>query len=383
MTSNAHQDHLLPYSPQTAIDLAQEADRGAPRKLWRWLYPLWEVEIPGTRIVRRDLEPLEAAMLRAMRDGQVHAATDLAMLLGIDQALLDRLIATQIRIGHMTREGDSLALARLGTNSLRDGISYRREEGGSGTVYFDAFTLTPLPEQYGRAMLLAPEDRDLPAAQRFLAPLVARDWELAALKPVVTSRVLPNVQPRPLFLPLYLVRTATGACVTLTAARDRRDPFFEECLKAALASDPFLPSALSMEVKEEREALGTWLLQRHLGSARLVLTPGGEWRAQIAPEHWQRGVGGLALDRLGAYDLVPDTTGGQACLRLWCEERNLRREAADLQIRALLVRATTLPKVELMAKIARLEVRLELRDAPVAAAAPAESGGRKKRASRG
>ncbi len=336
---NEH-DYLLPYSPLTALDLLDEAGTEQPLYLWRLLYPVWIVEVPGTRIVRRDLAPFEAAILHLVREGGAQTATDLAAMLGIDADLLDRVLTVQQRVGHLGRDSAGrLTLGRLGANSLRDGVSYRREEGANGTMIFDAFSHTPLPDMYGPEMLLTADQLDQPAATRFLIPLCARPWDSAALRPVVTTRTLPEVTPRAAFLPLYLVETTRpGSRVACTATPDRLDTTLSASIAGALKQDAFLAAALTYDVAVARATASAWLTQRGLLTASVTRTADGEWRAELSPDLVKRGHGGMSIARLGTYELIQDPAGGVVCLRMWCADRALRRAAAEEQSKAQLVR---------------------------------------------
>ncbi len=329
-------DYLLPYSPLTALDRLDEAGNGQPLYLWRLLYPVWIVEIPGTRIVRRDLAPFEATILHAVREGGAQTTADLAAMLGIDADLLDRVLLVQQRIGHLGRDSAGrLTMGRLGANSLRDGVSYRREEGANGTMIFDAFTQTPLPDMYGPEMLITTDQLDQPAAARFLIPLCARHWDNAALRPVITSRTLPEVTPRAAYLPLYLVET-TGPknSVACTATPDRIDTTLSTIIATAKKQDAFLAAALTYDIAVARATASAWLTQRGLLTASVTRTAGGEWRAELPPDLLKRGQGGMSLARLGTYELIQDPAGGVVCLRIWCADRTMRHAAAEAQVKA-------------------------------------------------
>jgi hypothetical protein len=303
------------------------------------MFPLHQVSVRGRQRLAEDFEELEWLFVRAIRYAWVQDVAALRAFYGLDEHLARFVVEALKDIGHLVEGEDGrLRLTPLGRQSLADERRYQEFEGRQ-VLYFDAYTCHPLPHRYYRLRFFAPgelEDRDRalysfePWRPEALDELLHRpDRDQYNVADEVQS--LEELRVDVAYLPMHIVEAALDddgrVLRVFTNVRGRRDAFFE----SLLAEHPRIVDPLRDDARSPQEVMG-WGLQRFDLSDqdyRLQRTPGGEWRVCV-PEWWlssARPDGMQRLADLGEYLLAADY-----CVRVWSEDRGLRRRAACVKL---------------------------------------------------
>ena len=359
------------YPSRRALENAATIPDVRPLRLFPVLWPLWQVEISASVHDPQAYEVLDHFLVRAIAEGRLHTADELAAFFSLPAVLVRRCLDFLAAIGHLTVDdtavaGGRVALTPLGVESWRAGVRYVAKESRQ-RLMFERFTGRPFPRAYydGKIAVLPtptiPEDR-APGYTRFRALFDATPLRPGAVAALAgrADRAAFNV-PAALgpiqelgttegYLPCYLIETAAHGLLAYTAVSDDRDPFLAEVCREVdsarmliEAEDPGVPL----------DIWTAWLARFAHGTGTVRQTPAGLWRVVLPRSSF--GAGKVALYRLGSFELSKNHIA-----QLWCEDRDLRRDALLDRALALTSRRTITTIAQLLDAVAPAARSLEV-----------------------
>ncbi|MWA01930.1 hypothetical protein F8568_016430 [Actinomadura sp. LD22] len=328
------------YDPARALEDAAARPGVRPTHLHRIGLPLYAVEIEAFVDDRQPYDLLDRFVGRAIADAGLRTVPQIAAFLGLDEAMVDRVLRFLGGVGHVVSRPDgTLALTDLGARSVRDDARYVPKRDRQ-KLYFDGVSGEPLPAAYyGRKVVVwdaaqaagqkrhrlldhARPYRD-DALQRLAARPDRRDFNVPDELRQLTFQALGNA-----YLPCYVVRTRTEqgpSLLAYSAVSDASDEHLERLCRGW----PALAHALALsDSGDVRADFGGWLAERDIDPAHLSWTADGALRLTLPADRYTAAParpgrkGTFALIRLGSY-----VTPRSHVLQLWCDDPRLRREA--------------------------------------------------------
>ncbi|MEU4426233.1 hypothetical protein AB0F81_36900 [Actinoplanes sp. NPDC024001] len=208
-----------------------------PKKIIPLLLPMWAAEVTATVRESQPYDVLDRYLCRAIAEAGLVDTAGLAEFLGVEPSLVSRAERFLAGIGHLRRDGDTLALTDLGRQSIADGRRYQLARGRRLVLRFDGFTGAPVPYAgANRFTWLTVPELTQPDGTRFepvpgAGALPGSAVEGLLSRPDVaefTGPAVPvtadQVEVRPLWLPAYLVECEDEPLV-FGAAVDGPDPY--------------------------------------------------------------------------------------------------------------------------------------------------------------
>jgi hypothetical protein len=352
------------YPAGWAVERALDVPGVRPTRLFRVLWPLWQVEAAAERWEEQTYDIVDRFVVRGIREGGLRRVGELSEFFGLPGTLVERCLDFLERIGHMERDGDVVRLTDLGVRSATAGVRLARTEDRL-RLLVDRFTHRPLPREHydpSVAVLAAPSDvverwgfRALFSAEPFRVGFV----DELANRPDRAAYNLPLGLENPRvvsvsdgYLPAHLVEIAGGDLLAFTKVSSGRDAFLESVCRQAAGVRNLLDEPAGAS---PREIWIEWAAdeQRH-GLAEIAQLESGLWRATFGADVFGEGPMKLGLTRLGSFDVFRDHF-----IQLWCDDEELRRRALlDRAVPSVNYRART--ATELLEQVAALAHRLEV-----------------------
>lgn len=358
------------YDAARALEDAAVLPGIRPVRLHRIGLPLFAVEIDALIDDRQPYDLLDRFVGRVIADAGLRTAPEIAGFLGLDEAMVDRVLRFLGGVGHVASRPDgTVALTGLGVRSVRDETRYVPKRDRQ-KLYFDGVLGEPLPAAYyGRKVVVwdaaqAAEQKwyhrmshacafQGDALRRLASRPDRRDFNVPDELRELTFHSLGNA-----YLPCYVIRTQTPrgpSLLTYSAVAETRDEHLERiCLDW-----PALTATLDAgDSGDARAEFGSWLAERDIDPAHLQWTGGQTLRLTLPASRFavrpgaRRGT--FALVRVGSY-----VTPRSHVLQLWCDDVRLRRRAV---LERALVRVTASRNIdgaEAEAFLGRLCTQLE------------------------
>ncbi|SPT57077.1 hypothetical protein [Actinomadura madurae] len=360
------------YDAARAVEDAASLPGTRPVRLHRLALPLFAVEIDALIEERQPYDLLDRFVGRAIAEAGLRTVPEIATFLGLDEAMVDRVLRFLGGVGHIAGLPDgTFALTDLGARSVRDDTRYVPKRDRQ-RLYFDGVLGEPLPAAYyGRKVVIwdtaeAAEQRwhhrmshacpfRNDALQRLAERPDRRDFNIPDELREVTFRALDNA-----YLPCYVIRTLTPrgpSLLVYSAVSDTRDEHLERLCLGWPALIGTLDAGESGDVRAE---FGGWLAERDIDPAQLQWTDAGTLRltlpaARFNPRTATAGrKGTFALIRLGSY-----VTFHSHVLQLWCDDPRLRRKAVLERTLNRVTASRKLGAAEAEDFLARLSAQLE------------------------
>jgi hypothetical protein len=328
------------YDAARAVEDAAALSGTRPVRLHRIALPLFAVEIDALIEERQPYDLLDRFVGRAIAEAGLRTVPEIAAFLGLDEAMVDRVLRFLGGAGHIAGLPDgTFALTDLGARSVRDDTRYVPKRDRQ-KLYFDGVLGEPLPAAYyGRKVVVwdtaqATEQKwhrlmshacafRNDALQRLAERPDRRDFNVPDELREVAFRALDNA-----YLPCYVIRTLTPrgpSLLAYSAVSDTRDEHLERLCLGWPALTGTLGSGDSGDVRAE---FGGWLAERDIDPARLQWTDAGTLRVTLPAARFD--VRTAAGARKGTFPLVrvgSYMTFRSHVLQLWCEDPRLRRKA--------------------------------------------------------
>ncbi|MFD0689829.1 hypothetical protein [Actinomadura fibrosa] len=364
------------YHSARALEDAASLPGVRPVRLHRIGVPLFAVEIGALVEDRQPYDLLDRFVGRAIAEAGLRTVPDIAGFLGLDEAMVDRVLRFLGGVGHVVVQPDgTLALTRLGLRSVHDDTRYVPKRDRQ-RLYFDGIVGEPLPAAYYERKVVvwdAAEAREQKwhrlmehacafrhdSLQRLAARPDRRDFNLPDELSEVTFESLSNA-----YLPCYVIRTVTPAGPSLlmySAVPETRDEHLAALSRAWPALTGTLDAGDSGDVRAE---FGGWLADRDIDPSHLQWTDSGTLRLTLPPARFAdaradngrraNGKGAFTLTQLGSY-----TAARSHVLQLWCDDPRLRREAVLERATNRVIASRKLSAAEAEAFLTRLCAQLE------------------------
>jgi hypothetical protein len=341
---------LIRYPEERALEDAVYRLGVMPTRLFALLLPAWRVEIEATVTDGEPYELIDRYLGRAIAEGGLRTAADLARFLALDDVLVDRALRFLGAIGHITVADGRIALTDLGLRSVREKVRYVVTRKDRRKLYFDAFGSRPLTRPYydsrtvtflsGAALRQATERGEGPRFQLLVSTFGFRPEALTELfrhadrdrynLPAGIDTPSQLGAPECVHLPMYVIRAIErnhqGTYVrylAYTQAGDEADADIGEICERT----PEIRSALETAERDSRARTdGTaraaaWLADRGLGRHRPELTPDGMWRITLPGSAFD-GKGPVPMSKLGSFVIL-----GGDFFHVWCTDQRVRRRA--------------------------------------------------------
>lgn len=237
-------EHLL-YSYQRAID--EVLNLGAiPYRLFRILYPVWQVQIEGRQRIARNYEEVEYFIERGIHEVGLRTVAELSAFYGLETDYIQKLVDFLHAIGHIQERQGSLHLTKLGMDSVAEETFFEEHET-SAILYFDGLGSRLLSRaHYNIPMYPNPPDDqyfyclDLFAATwdntelEFILSLPEPDRKQYDLPDTITQ--IEQIGQEPVYMPIYIVHCRSNNDVDLptylvfSRIRGRRDEIIEKVI---------------------------------------------------------------------------------------------------------------------------------------------------------
>ncbi|MEU4823017.1 hypothetical protein AB0H37_14175 [Actinomadura sp. NPDC023710] len=356
------------YDPARALEDAAALPGVRPVRLHRIGLPLFAVEIDALFDERQPYDLLDRFVGRAIAEAQLRTVPEIAGFLGLDEAMVDRVLRFLGGVGHVASRPDgTVALTGLGVRAVRDDTRYVAKRDRQ-KLYFDGVIGEPLPAAYygRRVVVWSPEQADDQKWHRLMTHACAfRNDALARLasRPDRRDFNIPDELREVAFrstshayLPCYVLRTETPrgpSLLTYTAVSEGHDEHLEKLCREWPALTAILNAGDSDDV---RAAFGPWLVERDIDPARLSWTADGTLRLTLPSADFAAGgrKGTFSIVRLGSY-----VTARSHVLQLWCDDRSLRGQAVLERALARVTASRNIQPAEAEAFLNRLCTRLE------------------------
>jgi hypothetical protein len=352
------------YPAGWAVERALDVPGVRPTRLFRVLWPLWQVETAAEKLEEQTYDIVDRFVVRGVGEGGLRRAGELSEFFGLPRTLVERCLDFLERIGHVERDGDVVRLTELGARSATAGIRLARTEDRL-RLLVERFTHQPLPrEHYDPSVAVLPAPSEAVERLGFRALFSAEPFRVGFVNELASrlDRAEYNLpvgleNPRVLalsdgYLPTYLVETDGRDLLAFTKVGTGRDAFLESvCRQAAgvrnLLDEPAgaSPSEIWTEWAADKQGYGL---------ASIAQLESGLWRATFGADVFGEGAKKLGLTRLGSFAVFRDHF-----IQLWCDDEQLRQRALlDRTVPSVNFRAQTAG--ELLEQVAVLGRRLEI-----------------------
>lgn len=350
-----------------------------PISLSAVLLPVHEVEVRATTRTGRPYGLIDKFIERAIAETRAATIAEIAEVLDLQPALVERAVRVLRRIGHLPAHNDALELTNLAWQSLRDDICYEERREDRRKIYFDGYRCEPLHRRhYGQATsllnhaeataLVQQDERFsmLPVLHQFHRSALddlARRADRAEFNLPISLEDPQDVQPVYVFLRLYVVHArARGGSVRYLAYAPDAGMEYDEHLSELCSTEPditgFLESAAPLIDTQER-TIRNWLGRKGLTGIEPMRHPDGSWQVDLPAEEF-RPSGRRHESSVGSFlDLW------KVAVRVWCEDPGVRQRALMERTRMILRRARYCPE-ELPDLVRHLGAQLEHPDLDVA-----------------
>lgn len=360
------------YDPARALEDAAARPGVRPVRLHRIGLPLFAVEIDALVDDRRPYDLLDRFVGRAIAEAGLCTVPEIAGFLGLDEAMVDRVLRFLGGVGHVAvRPDGTVALTGLGIRSVRDGVRYVPKRDRQ-KLYFDGVLGEPLPAAYyGRKVVVWDKaqaigqrrhrlmDRACAFRNDALRRLAERpdrgDFNVPDELREVTFRSLDEA-----YLPCYVIRTRTAAgrsVLAYSAVSEAHDDHLTRLCRAWTTLTAVLDGGDSGDVRAE---FADWLAERDIDPARLQWTGAETLRLTLPASRFTAGPvpgrrgGAFSLVRVGSY-----VTPRSHVLQLWCDDPSLRRRAVLERALSRVTASRTIDTAETEDFLARLCAQLE------------------------
>lgn len=341
---------LIRYPEERALEDAVYRLGVTPTRIFALLLPVLRVEIEATVTDGEPYELIDRYLGRAIAEGGLHTAAEMASFLALDEVLVDRALRFLTAIGHITVADGRIVLTELGQRSVRDKVRYVVTRKDRRRLYFDAFGSRPLTRPYydsrtvtflsGAALREATERGDGPRFQLLTSTYGFRPEALTELfahadrdrynLPAGIDNPKQLGSPESVYLPMYVIRAIErsdqGAYVrylAYTQAADEADADIGDICQRTPEIGSVLDTAErdSRARPDELTRATAWLADRGLGRYRPEQTPDGMWRITL-PSSAFDGRGQVPMSKLGSFVIL-----GGDFFHVWCTDRRVRRRA--------------------------------------------------------
>ncbi|MEV0053551.1 hypothetical protein AB0H34_24000 [Saccharopolyspora shandongensis] len=349
-----------------------------PVRLSAVLLPVHEVEVRATTRTSRPYGLIDKFIERTIAETRVTAVSEIAEVLALQPALVDRAVRVLRRIGHLPAHSNALELTDLARESLRDGHCYEERREDRRKIYFDGYRCEPLHRRhYGKptsflnyAEARALEEQDsrlvmLPALHQFhreALNTLARRTDRAEFNLPSSVENPQDVRPEYVYLRLYIIRAlARGGNVRHLAYAPDAGLEYDEHLSELCSSTPDITGFLDQStapIADQERRIRNWLGRLGLTGIDPMRHPDGSWHVDLPPGEFHP-KGSRQESSVGSFlDLWT------VAVRVWCEDPDVRQRALVARTRMILRRAGYRPE-ELPDLVSHLGAQLEHPDLDV------------------
>jgi hypothetical protein len=336
-------EYEIPYAVDRALDSITDQPGIRPVRVHRIAFPLHVADVSATIATREPFDLLDRYVGLAIAECEFHSVAEISGYLGITPDIVDRVLRFLKEIGHITGADGTLALTEFGLRAARDETRYTPKEDRL-KLHFDGVRCSPLPSRLYRRGVRTLDRATALGQRRFrlfqhAAGFSAQAVTALAGRPDRAEYNLPDehqdlrlLGTDEAFLPCYLIRAV--ACsgyqsLVFTAADSAAsDPYLEEILRSWPALDQAMLTEDNSQT-ELRAELSKWLNERNLSFTQLSLVGEAVPRLVLPASHFPtadapvKAKGEFPFRQVGSY-LTPHSF----VLQLWCQDMNVRREAA-------------------------------------------------------
>jgi predicted transcriptional regulator len=365
-------------TPMRALNDAAFRQGFHPIRLSSVLLPVHEVEVRATTRTGRPYGLIDKFIERTIAETRASTVSEIADVLDLQPALVDRAVRVLRRIGHLPAHSGALELTDLARESLRDEICYEQKREDRRKIYFDGYRCEPLHRRhYGKpssflnyaeaSALVHQEERllMLPALHQFHREALnnlARRTDRAEFNLPSNVENPQDVRPEFVYLHLYVVRAqARGGNVRHLAYAPDAGLEYDEHLSELCSSTPDITGFLDQStppIANQERRIRNWLAKNELTGIDPMRHPDGSWHVDLPPEEFLP-TGSRHESSVGSFlDLWT------VAVRVWCEDRDVRQRALLARTRVILRRAGYRPE-ELPDLVRRLGAQLEFPDLDV------------------
>lgn len=348
---NAHQEKnqriLLIHSLQRIIEHIQQKPDFIPIRVFPVYFPVWAVEIEARQKSRENYWLIDKYIERGIWQADLHTTRELAAFFGIELRFVEKAANMLSAIGHIRETNGRLYLTPVGVESQNDQHKYILLETHR-LLYVDRFLAQPLlTDHYNSRNMQFLSDGALPPyhkGQRFQRLCSLKRWDNSVLTALekndkkaqhnipdeVTDLKLLSYEE--LYTPVYIFETRKQTrpnsrelyYLVYTGLQDMQDLFFEQVVN----SSPDIRVQLQEEEDENLARMwANYVTERNISVKRLVQQADGSWRLCLLTDDLRSPKSQKAFNDIGKY-----WTKQGYFLRVWCDDENIRRNAALDQI---------------------------------------------------
>lgn len=381
MLANSNGDFAserLLYSFHKALDMV--LDMGAvPQRLYRVLYPIWQVQVEGRQRISQDFEELEWYIERGLHEANLTTVEELCRFYGLKQRFVEKLVGFLQGIHHIEEDQQGrLSLTQLGQVSVQQQVRIL-EQDTSDVLFFDGFGSQPLTREHYQIPYYTtlPESLPFKAVYNF-----GQTWDEKSLKKLLARPDrdqfnLPDevTQLRPIsydlaYLPLYIIqrradRSELPLYLTFSRIPEKRDKILEEVVNREpliqvplrQANQDDLGQAVEQTLGERNLKNKDYYLQTKGPLGPQVMVNAGVLKPQKSRARADNESRSLTVNDVGRYLLAREW-----CVWITCDDPVVRREAAIEQLLEWLQHVTATPTEEDLQqrlKVMRDRLRIE------------------------
>lgn len=343
---NKHQENnqriLSIHSLHRIIEHILQKSDLFPTRVFSVYFPIWAVEIEARQKSRGDYWLIDKYIERSILQADLHTTSELAAFLGIERRLVEKAVNLLSAIGHVTETNGRLHLTPLGIESQKDQQRYTLLETHR-LLYVDRFLAQPLlADHYDSRNMQFLSNEVLPLRHKdqiFQRLCSLKKWDnsvLAALEKnenkaqynipdeVTELKLLAYEE---CYTPVYIFETRKHTqqnvrqlyYLVYTGLQEMQDLFFEQIVNAS--------HDIQAQLQEKEENLAhlweNYVTKRNISTKRLSQQADGSWQLCLLATDLQSPKAQKAFNAIGKY-----WTEKEYLLRIWCDDENIRRNAA-------------------------------------------------------
>jgi hypothetical protein len=341
-------ERLIRWPEERVLEDVAYGQQAAPTRIFAILLPVWSVTVKATITDAEPYDLIDRYLERSIAEAALDTSADLARFLGLDEIVADRALRFLAAIGHVAAQDGQVTLTELGYRSVRDNVRYVVTRQDRRTLYFDGFGSQPLTRAY-----YEPRTVTLLTAAKAAAAAAGHGWprftvlcSTHGFRPEALAELARNPDrdrfnlperidapqgigaPECLFLPAYVVRAVqqrNGAAVVRLFAYTQASDVTDLDITGLCERTPEVASVLEAEehslAPRAYDRIKPWLERRSRGAYQLRQLDNGAWQATLPAASFGRN-DALPLSKVGSFVVL-----NNHILYLWCEDRQVRRQA--------------------------------------------------------
>ena len=340
-----HNNRIL-YSQDKAINLVAKA-KAIPQRVWRILYPVFQIEVEGWQRPATDFEPIELLIEKGIRDAGLNNVAKLSHFFKLEPRFVEKLIHRLSAIGHINRRFRTLTLTDLAHDSLRDGHCYHWLRSQQ-VLYFEALSSAPLTTAHYALQFYS----QIPPNARHFVPLFFNEWDPRQLENLklrsdrynynipqeMRSDTVIQLSPEAIvYLPVYVIAGLSGTkrkFFVFSAVKGSHNAALETAFNAEQDLTKALTSRSNFSWEKE---IANYLSRRKIPIAEQDFEPNSPMGPQLIVRiadiilDDSREKQGISLQDIGRYINI-EYNNTSYCLWLTAKDPKIRRQALMTRI---------------------------------------------------